>query len=48
MRQRVGNDIGTQEQHHRRQSFKDEYFALLRNHQIDFDERYVFDDEITG
>ena len=48
MRQRVGEYIRNQEQHHRKQSFKEEYFTLLRNHQVDFDERYVFDDEITG
>jgi len=40
--------IDNQEQHHRQQTFKDEYFSLLRKHKIEFDERYVFDDEIVA
>lgn len=40
--------IDNQEQHHRQQTFKDEYFALLRKHKIEFDERYVFDDEVVA
>ena len=35
--------IDTQEEHHRRMTFQDEYRALLRKHGIDFDERYVWD-----
>lgn len=40
--------IKNQEEHHREISFKDEYLAFLRKHKIEFDERYVFDDEIIG
>jgi REP-associated tyrosine transposase len=32
-----------QEEHHRKQSFQDEFRALLRKHRIMFDERYVWD-----
>jgi putative transposase len=39
--------IENQTEHHRRQSFRDEYLAILRRHQIEFDPRYDFDDEIT-
>ena len=40
--------IENQEQHHRKQSFKDEYFAFLSKHNIEYNPRYVFDDEHTG
>jgi putative transposase len=39
--------IENQIEHHRNQAFRDEYFLLLRKHQVEFDERYVFDDEIV-
>ncbi len=32
-----------QEQHHRKQSFKEEYLKLLKEFEIDYDERYLFD-----
>ena len=35
--------IANQEEHHRRISFQDEVRALLRRHEIEFDERYVWD-----
>jgi REP element-mobilizing transposase RayT len=35
--------IANQEEHHRTMSFQDELRALLRKHQIDFDERYLWD-----
>jgi REP-associated tyrosine transposase len=35
--------IASQEHHHRRMTFQDELRALLRRHQIEFDERYVWD-----
>ncbi len=44
----VKNYIDNQEKHHQRQSFEDEYFAILRKHRIEFDERYVFDDEVVA
>lgn len=35
--------IANQHEHHRRQDFKSELLKLLRAHEIEFDERYVFD-----
>ncbi|MGC1461180.1 MAG: IS200/IS605 family transposase [Terracidiphilus sp.] len=34
--------IQDQAKHHRRISFQDEFLALLRNHGVEFDERYVW------
>ena len=31
-----------QEEHHREKCFKNEYIALLKAHQVDYDERYVW------
>ena len=35
--------IKRQREHHRNQTFEEEYIELLKLHQIDYDERYVFD-----
>ncbi len=35
--------IAGQEEHHRKQSFQDEYRELLRRYHVDYDERYVWD-----
>ena len=35
--------IQNQEQHHRQESFQDEFRRLLRKYEIEFDERYVWD-----
>jgi len=35
--------IINQEEHHRKISFQDEFRALLRRYEIEFDERYVWD-----
>jgi len=35
--------IENQAEHHRRMSFQDELREIFRRHQIDFDERYVWD-----
>ena len=35
--------IADQEEHHRKLSFQDELRALLRRHEIEWDERYVWD-----
>ena len=40
--------IENQEEHHRQLSFKDEYLAFLKKHKIEYDLRYVFDDEHVG
>jgi putative transposase len=35
--------IGSQEMHHRKVSFQDEFRELLRRYEMEFDERYVWD-----
>jgi putative transposase len=35
--------IATQQEHHRKKSFQEEYRAFLERHRITFDERYVWD-----
>jgi putative transposase len=35
--------LANQEQHHRAQSFQDEFRELLRRHDLEWDERYVWD-----
>jgi putative transposase len=35
--------IETQEQHHRKVAFQDEYRTFLRKYQVEYDERYVWD-----
>jgi hypothetical protein len=35
--------IANQEEHHRRESFQDEFRRLLRKYGVEFDERYVWD-----
>ena len=35
--------IEGQDEHHRHKSFQEEYLAFLRKHEIDFDERYLWD-----
>jgi len=39
----VLNYIGNQEAHHRRATFQEEFINFLRAHEIEFDERYVWD-----
>jgi putative transposase len=34
--------IDKQEEHHAKRSFREEYLALLKRHDVDYDERYVF------
>jgi len=41
--ERVREYVATQEDHHRKVSFQDEFRALCRKHGIEFDERYVWD-----
>jgi putative transposase len=41
--EQVKRYIREQESHHRTQSFQDELRAFLRKHEVDFDERYVWD-----
>ena len=35
--------IENQEQHHRRESFQDEFRRLLKKYEVEYDERYVWD-----
>jgi REP element-mobilizing transposase RayT len=35
--------IQTQEQHHRKMSFQEEFLALLKRHRIAYDERYLWE-----
>lgn len=35
--------IATQAEHHAKRDFKEELLAMLRLHEVEFDERYVFD-----
>jgi REP element-mobilizing transposase RayT len=35
--------IETQEEHHRKQTYQEELLALLRAHEVEFDERYLWD-----
>lgn len=41
--QQVMEYIARQEEHHRKMTFQDELRALLRKHDLEFDERYVWD-----
>ena len=40
---RTSEYIANQEQHHQKQSFQDEYRAILRKHGMEWDERYVWE-----
>lgn len=35
--------IEKQMEHHRKQTFEDEYLAMLKKHEVEYDPRYVFD-----
>ena len=39
---RVANYIRTQEAHHRRKSFQQEYVEFLERHRVPFDQHYIF------
>ena len=39
----VKDYIARQQEHHRVRTFQEEYLALLRQHGITYDERYVWD-----
>ena len=41
--ERVRDYIAGQKEHHTKQGFKEEYLALLRKHEIEYDERFVWD-----
>ena len=35
--------IENQMEHHQKQTFEDEYLAMLAKHQVEYDPQYVFD-----
>jgi putative transposase len=39
----VVNYIKNQEDHHKKKSFKEEYYEFLKEYEIEFDEKYLFD-----
>ncbi len=41
--QNVYNYILNQEQHHKRQSFRQEYLEILNKYEVDYEEKYLFD-----
>jgi REP element-mobilizing transposase RayT len=41
--EQVKEYIARQEEHHRNTTFQDEFRGLLRKHNVEFDERYVWD-----
>ena len=42
---KVREYIQTQEEHHRKKTFREEFVELLKRHNIEFDERYLFEEE---
>ena len=40
--------ISKQWKHHSKQNFVDEYLSMLSNHQVEFDPKYVFEQEIVA
>lgn len=43
LKQTVHDYIANQEAHHRKVSFNEELIALLKKHEIEYDERYLFE-----
>ena len=37
------SSIRNQEEHHRKYNYQEEFLALLRKHEVEYDERYVWD-----
>ena len=42
MRQTVSEYIANQEEHHRKRTFQEELIALFKNHQVEYDEKYLW------
>jgi len=47
MAEMVKNYIANQRDHHAVLTFRDEYLEILRKHEVEFDLRYVFEQEIV-
>ncbi|MEM6514639.1 MAG: IS200/IS605 family transposase [Bacteroidota bacterium] len=41
---RVANYVSNQEEHHRTKSFREEYIEFLKEFDVDYDERYLFEE----
>lgn len=39
----IGNYVNTQDTHHKRKTFKEEYLDLLQEFDVEYDDRYLFD-----
>ncbi len=39
----VSQDVRNQEEHHRKQTFQEEFIEFLKRHEIEFDEQHVWD-----
>ena len=48
MSNKVKAYLDGQREHHQKHSFRDEYLSILRRHAIEFDERYVFEEEVVS
>jgi len=46
--QDVKHYIAIQEEHHRKVAFKEEFVLFLRKHGIEYDERYIWEAEVTA
>jgi len=42
--EKVINYINNQENHHKKKTFREEYIALLKKFEIEYEERYIFED----
>jgi len=41
---KVFNYIRNQEEHHKKTTFREEYIAFLKKYEVEYDERYIFED----
>jgi len=41
--EKVSNYIASQHEHHRKQSFQDEYRRIMKKYKVEYDEKYVWD-----
>ena len=48
MAETVRRYIARQREHHSTRTFQEEYLEFLKRHRIDFDPRYVFEQELVG
>lgn len=44
----VAKYIANQAEHHRKKTFEEEFLAILKKHNIEFDTRYVFEQEVIA